>query len=252
MRATTDIFGRPGASGAVRVGAVALGLLALGAGIGILAIVPRGAGAVPPIQQPTGGTVELPAPHHDGSISVEAALLRRRSIRAYHAEPLRLDEVAQLLWAAQGISDPATGARTAPSAGALYPLDVSIVAAEVAGLGPGVYRYHPSAHALTQLQPGDVRRELAGAALGQLPVRDAAAVILISGVYERTTVKYGDRGVRYVWMEAGHAAQNVYLQATALGLGTVVVGAFDDEAARRVAGLGEREQPLYLMPIGRR
>lgn len=251
MSRTRDAYRLPGKFGAAGAGALALGLLALGAGIGLLAAMPRGEVAEPPAQRSTGRVIELPAPRLDGEVSVEAALLRRRSVREYRAEPLQLAEVSQLLWAAQGVSDPATGARTAPSAGALYPLDVSIALARTEGVEPGMYRYRPSSHSLVETRPGDPRRVLAEAASGQAAVRNASAVIVIAGVYERTTLKYGDRGIRYVHLEAGHAAQNVYLQATALNLGTVVVGAFDDSAVRQIAGLAEDERPLYLIPVGR-
>lgn len=164
--------------------------------------------------------------------------------------PLTLAEVSQLLWAAQGITGPG-GKRTAPSAGALYPLELYIVSGKVDGLPSGIYRYAPERHSLQGIAQGDRRRELCDAALGQSSIRTAAAVIVLSGVYDRTTVKYGERGIRYVHMEAGHAAQNIYLQAVPLGLGTVVIGAFRDEEVRKVMKMAERERPLYIMPTGK-
>lgn len=195
--------------------------------------------------------VKLPEPKYDGSVSVERALLERRSIRSYKDEPLQPDEVSQLLWAAQGITGQKRGFRTAPSAGALYPLELYAVVNNVTDLSKGVHRYSPNTHELVKVIDKDVLRELASAALGQSCVRDAAIVLVFTAVYERTTGKYGDRGIRYVHMEAGHAAQNVYLQAVSLGLGTVVVGAFKDEEVRNVLSLPKKEHPLYLMPVGK-
>ncbi|MHC4472871.1 MAG: SagB/ThcOx family dehydrogenase [Planctomycetota bacterium] len=195
--------------------------------------------------------VALPAPEKDGRVSVEKALAGRRSVRAYGEGPLTLAEVSQLLWAAQGVTNP-RGFRTAPSAGALYPLEVYLVAANVTGLPAGVYRYRPREHDLTKVLDGDRRAELAAAALRQTAIEDGAAVLVIAAVYERTAKKYGDRAVRYVHMEVGHAAQNVYLQAGALGLGTVMIGAFHDDKVRKVLGMGEDERPLGIMPVGRR
>jgi SagB-type dehydrogenase family enzyme len=194
--------------------------------------------------------IKLPEPGHHGEVSVEEALLKRRSIRDYTGEPLTMGEVSQLLWASQGITD-SRGLRTAPSAGALYPLEVYVVVGDVVNLGKGVYRYDPAEHALIKVLDGDARKELAGAALGQEYVEKGAIDVVFTAVYERTTKKYGDRGIRYVHMEAGHAAQNLYLQAAALGLGTVTIGAFDDGDVRKVLNLPPGESPLYIMPVGR-
>ncbi len=192
----------------------------------------------------------LQEPAYDGTVSVEATLRRRRSVREYAARPLTLAEVGQLLWAAQGITGDNGRYRTAPSAGGLYPLEFYVVAGDVRDLAPGVYRYEPADHVLRPVSEGDVRSVLASAALEQTWVEEGAAVLVVAGVYERTTQKYGERGRRYVHMEAGHAAQNVYLQATALDLGTVTVGAFHEDEVQRVVGLAEDEMPLYLMPVG--
>jgi SagB-type dehydrogenase family enzyme len=178
-------------------------------------------------------------------------VLHRRSGRDYGAQPLSLAEVGQLLWAAQGITDERTGFRAAPSAGALFPLEVFVAAGNVDGLAPGVYRYRPATHDLLRVVEGDRRNELHDAALRQPPVRNAAAVLAFAAVYARTTGKYGDRGVRYVHMEAGHAAQNVYLQAVSLDLRTVAVGAFVDDAVKAILRLAADEQPVYLMPVGK-
>jgi len=204
-----------------------------------------------PAQQPASlETIELPQPRVVGSVSVEEALLDRRSVRQYSVEPLSLDEVSQLLWAAQGMTAE-WGGRTAPSAGALYPLELYVVAARVEDLDQGVYRYLAQGHRLIEVRDGDVGQELTSASLDQSSVRDAAAVLVFSAVYERTTSRYGDRGVKYVHMEVGHAAQNVCLQATALGLGCVVIGAFSDDGLREVLRLSAEETPLYVLPLGR-
>ena len=192
----------------------------------------------------------LPEPRYDSSVSVEEALLDRRSIRAYKDEPLSLAEVSQLLWAAQGITN-RRGYRTAPSAGALYPLEIYLVVGNVTGIAPGVYKYSPQDNALSQIGADDAREALAAASLGQTCVREGAIDLVFAAVFERTTGKYGYRGHQYVHMEAGHAAQNVCLQAVALGLGTVVVGAFDDDAVSAALKLPGEERPLYVMPVGR-
>lgn len=201
--------------------------------------------------EPMNEKIKLPKPKHTGSVSVEQALLERRSVREYNNESLTLDEVSQLLWAAQGISDPNGFYRTAPSAGALYPLEVYIVTGRLEGVQVGVYKYLPHQHTLTTVFEGDVRKELTKAALGQYCVKDAAVVIVISAVYERTTGKYGDRGIRYVHMEAGHAAENIFLQAVALDLGMVTVGAFYDEDVEEVLDMPANERALYILPVGK-
>jgi SagB-type dehydrogenase family enzyme len=196
------------------------------------------------------GTIVLAPAATESSFSVETALQSRRSVRSYAQDPLTLAEIGQLLWAAQGQTSP-RGFRTAPSAGALYPLELFIVAGKVDDLAPGVYRYRPSTHTLTATATGDLREDVSRAALNQRFFAEAPALMVISAVYERTTAKYSDRGMRYVLMEAGHAAQNVYLQAAALGLGTLVVGAFRDEQIQALLNCADDEQPLYLMPIGK-
>lgn len=201
---------------------------------------------------PIGGKddIKLPAPEYDSSISIEQGLLWRRTVRAYKNEPLTLAAVSQLLWAAQGITEPTRGLRTAPSAGALYPLELYVVVGNVEGVRSGVYKYKPQEHELVKVKDGDVRAELSAAAMGQAHVATGAIVIVFSAVYERTTQVYGDRGIRYVHMEAGHAAQNVYIQAISLSLATGVAGSFGDEDVKGVLNMLEDEQPLYLMPVG--
>ncbi len=189
--------------------------------------------------------IELPAPREEGSLSFEEVLAKRRSVRQFSNDPLALEEIGQLLWAAQGITHPA-GLRSAPSAGALYPLEVYAVTQQA------VYHYLPQDHCLSVQIQGDARAALYEAALKQGAVREAPAVIVIAAVYARTVKKYGEeRSPRYVHLEAGHAAQNILLQAVALDLGAVPIGAFYDDQVQQVLELPPDHQPLYLIPTGR-
>ena len=192
-------------------------------------------------------SVALPPARHDSETSVERALSQRRSVRRYGERALSLAEVAQTLWSAQGITS-RLGGRTAPSAGALYPIEVYLVAGKVDGLDPGVYHYRPKAHALRRVRAGDVRSALGEAALGQEWVSKAPASLVIAAVHERTRRKYGSRAERYVDIEVGCVCQSAHLQCETLGLGTVAVGAFDDTAVARI--IGESPAPLLIMPIG--
>jgi len=203
----------------------------------------------PSLEQKT--IIGLPEPQYDSDVSIEQSLRQRRSTRDYTNEPLKLHEVSQLLWATQGTTDP-RGFRTAPSAGALYPLELYVVVGKVEHLSPGIYKYDPHDHEIVLLIEGDKRVDLAVAALSQTWVKDGALTIVIAAVYERTTVKYGDRGIRYVHIEVGHAAQNLCLQATAMDLGVVTVGAFNDERVIELLNLPDNEKPLYIIPIGRK
>jgi SagB-type dehydrogenase family enzyme len=180
---------------------------------------------------------------------VEEALLGRRSVREYSSKAVTLQQLGQLLWAAQGITGTG-GKRTAPSAGGLYPLEVYVVAGNVEGIEQGIYRYRPATHDLAKMVDGDMREALAGAALDQVYVKQAALDIVITAVYARTTGKYGDRGKTYVHMEAGHAAENICLEAVALKLGTVTIGAFEDDRVKKVLTCPEDEIPLYVLPVG--
>lgn len=195
-------------------------------------------------------SIKLPQPRTGNGASLEQVLSQRRSVRAYGAAPLTLAEIAQLLWSAQGISG-RDGLRTAPSAGALYPLEIYLVAGNVDDLQAGVWHYLPDNHRLEHLANTDIRTPLAHAALDQAWIREAAAVVVFAAVFERTSRKYGKRGMRYVHIEAGHAAENLFLQAVALDLSTVIVGAFRDDAIRNLLGLPEDHAPLILMPVGR-
>jgi SagB-type dehydrogenase family enzyme len=207
--------------------------------------------SAPPVSSevPITRTVDLPAPATTSSFSLEKSLLTRRSVRDYSATPLTLNEVSQLLWSAQGITSD-SGGRTAPSAGGLYPLEVYLITGQAVSLGQGIYRYKPEGHTLVLLKEADVREDLSEAALGQTAVKQASVNIVISAIYERTTQKYGDRGIRYAHMEVGHAAQNICLQAAALNLGAVTIGAFDDDKARVLLNMPANENPLYIIPVG--
>jgi SagB-type dehydrogenase family enzyme len=189
--------------------------------------------------------LQLPAPEQKGKMSLEEALARRRSVREFTPEALTERELSQLLWAAQGITH-AEGLRTAPSAGALYPLELYVASAG------GFYRYEPRRHQLIRLSDHDLRAPMRRAALDQEAVTQAPAVFVFVAVYERISRKYGAVRVgRYVHMEVGHAAQNLLLEAAALGLGGVPIGAFDDEALHKALGLPADHRPLYLVPVGR-
>lgn len=191
----------------------------------------------------------LPEPVPASASPLGDLLRQRRSGRRFATDPLSLAATAQLLWAAQGITS-ADGKRVTPSAGGLYPLEVLLVAGRIDGLGAGLYRYQPRNHGLLRVEDGDLRQALATASWGQDFMAEAAAILVISALYGRTTTKYGDWGIRYANLEAGHAAQNLCLMATELGLRTVVVGAFGDAAVRRVLHLGNDEAPLVLLPVG--
>ena len=188
--------------------------------------------------------ITLPAPVREGRMSLEEAISRRHSVREFTKEPLNERELAQLLWTAQGITR-REGYRAAPSAGALYPLELYVATPD------GFYHYRPREHQLKRLADRDLRPALYRAGLEQEQLREAPAVFVIAAVYERTSQKYGQaRTPRYVHMEAGHAAQNLLLEAVALGLGSVPVGAFHDDEVRRVLSLPTNHRPIYLLPVG--
>lgn len=195
--------------------------------------------------------IQLPKPNYKSNISIEEALLKRRSVRDYGNEPLSLSEVSQILWAAQGITDKTYGLRTSPSAGALYPLEFYLAAANVKDLAAGLYKYNPHNHNLKKISEGDKRIEISNASLRQESIEISSALVIVTAIYERTSVKYGSRAERYVHMEVGHAGQNIYLQAVSLGLGTVIIGAFDDEALKKVLDLPANEFPLAVYPLGK-
>jgi SagB-type dehydrogenase family enzyme len=220
----------------------------------ILAIVVPFALLVTPMRSATAQdqpTIGLPAPATRGAVSLEETLRARRSVRGFTDDAMSLAQLGQLLWAAQGITD-AEGHRTAPSAGARYPIELYVVAANVAGLTAGVYKYRPREHDLVRHLTGDRRARLVEAAVRQDWILTAAAVFAITSVDERTRARYRDRTERYVAVEAGHVGQNICLQAVALGLGTTVVGAFQDDSVSAVLELDRSERPIVLIPVGTR
>jgi len=191
----------------------------------------------------------LPKPSFGGATSLEEAIQKRRSVRDYKDEALNLNEISQILWASQGITQGTH--RTVPSAGALYPIEIFLAIRNVQGLQKGAYHYIPKDHKLILIKEGDFSEDLSDAALGQEWVKNSSLNLIISAVFERTTQKYGKRGIRYVWMEAVHSAQNVYLEVSALNLGTVSVGAFEEEKVKEILSLPTNVEPLYIMPIGK-
>lgn len=195
--------------------------------------------------------IKLPKPIYKSDISIEEALIKRRSVRNYSGEQLTLSEVSQILWSVQGITDAASGRRTAPSAGALYPLEVYLAVSNVDGLKPGIYKYNPHEHKISIISEGDKRTDISGAALGQESITKSSAMVIITAIYERTSVRYGSRTERYVNMEVGHAGQNIYLQCVSLGLGTVMIGAFNDKSLKKVLDLPAEENPLAIYPLGK-
>lgn len=218
----------------------ALVLTALAQGLSACA---SGEASGPPLLV-TAAMTDLPPPMHSSEVSLEQALTSRRSVREYSDQALTPIEIGQLLWAAQGITNE-QGYRTAPSAGALYPLELYLLT------GEGVFHYEPARHSLSATNQGDAREAVFRAALEQEPVRRAPAVFVVAAVYSRTVQKYGEeRSPRYVQMEAGHAAQNLLLEAAALGLGAVPIGAFGDLEVQEALGLPADHQPLYLIPVG--
>lgn len=199
---------------------------------------------------PDSNAIKLPPPVLKSSVSIEEALQKRRSIRSYKNEPLTLKEISQLLWAAQGI----TGGgrlRTAPSAGAVYPMTIYLAAGKVEGLPPAIYKYYPHSHSLEFLKPGDFRENLSEACYGQSSVKNAPAIIIFAGNLDKMSSKYGTKSLNFICQESGHAAQNVYLQAVSLNIGTVVVGAFEDGEVKKILNLTGNEKILYLMPAGK-
>ena len=193
----------------------------------------------------------LPEPEKSGEISVEEALENRRSRRNFQDTALSAEQLSQILWAAYGISEPVRGLRTAPSAGALYPLEIYVVIGNVSGIEAGVYKYDARDHKITQTKSGDIRAELSAAALNQAMVRAAPVTVVYTAVFSRIEGRYGERGrERYVYMEIGHSAQNIYLQTEALGLGTCAIGAFTDSMVSELLTLPPEEEPLYFMPVG--
>ena len=203
-------------------------------------------GALARAQQPT---TRLSEPRRQGAMSLEAALAARHSTRALTRDSVDLADVSQLLWAAQGINRP-DGHRTAPAAGGIYALEMYVVAARVRGLPAGVYHYRQAGHVLETVSTGDRLQAITDSATHQAWQADAALAVVFTSDYARLSGRFRDRAERYVPMEVGFAAQNLYLEVAALGLGTTFAGSFQDDAMARLLGLPESLKPMGIMPIG--
>ena len=201
-----------------------------------------------------GDLMRLPGPELKGTFSLESAIQRRRTVRSFEATSLALEQLSQLLWAAQGITDSKGHKRAAPSAGALYPMDLYAVLGKegVNGLKAGIYWYNPAVHSIAAVSTGERRQAVARAALSQMWVARAPVTLVITAEYSRVAVKYGHRGVRYAMIEAGHIGQNLFLQAEALGLAAGIVGAFDDDKLIQIMDIPDSHEPLLIMPVGYR
>ncbi len=195
--------------------------------------------------------LKLPPPAYKGAMSVEEALKARRTVREFAARPLDLKQVSQLLWGTDGVSDD-RGLRTAASAGATYPLEIYLVVGErgVADLPAGVYRYRVQEHALEPGLKGDLRQAVVRLSLHQTWMAQAPVMVVIAAEFRRCTNRYGQRGVMYTHMEAGHVGTNLFLQAEALGLGAGIVGAFDEQGLGQALQFPKEHVPLLVMPVG--
>lgn len=195
--------------------------------------------------------MELPNPMVEGPLAVETAIANRRSIREFAPDPLTPDSLGQLLWAGYGITEGAPWhRRTAPSAGAVFPLDIYVVAGNVEDLLPGVYHYTPLNHSLEQIEEGDLREDIANVCFEQEWMATAPAMVVVTAEFERASSKYEERGVAYAFIEAGHVGQNLYLQAESLGMGICEVGAFKEEELMDMLELPYEHKPLYIAPFG--
>ena len=196
--------------------------------------------------------MRLPQPEVIGHVPLEKTIKSRRTIRSFVARGIALKDFSQLLWAAQGIIEQGGFRRSVPSGGALYPIDVYALVGEngVEEIESGVYHFEPRTHEITLVKEGDLRGELAKAALGQMWMAAAPVTLIVTAEYKRSSSKYGERGVRYSMIEAGHVGQNIFLQAEALGLGAGIVGAFNDREVIWVAKLSQDHEPLLIMPVG--
>jgi SagB-type dehydrogenase family enzyme len=196
--------------------------------------------------------MDLPNAQTDGTVSLEKTILVRRTIRSFTSQQLTLAQFSQLLWAAYGITEDRGYKRAAASGGACYPMDIYALVGEegLKGMEVGIYHYEPMGHSVSLVSEGDLREEVARASLGQMWMATPPLSLVICAEYARITSRYGDRGVRYAMIEAGHMGQNIFLQAEALGLGAGIVGAFQDEAVIQVMGTPPSHEPLLIMPVG--
>jgi len=188
--------------------------------------------------------INLPKPKGSGKMSLEESILRRRSERNFISRELSIQQISQILWAAQGITDANFGFRSAPSAGALYPLSIYVLKKD------GFFKYLPNEHALLKISKEDKRPSLVRCSLGQSFIKEAPISIVIAANFSVTQKKYGPRAFRYVCMEIGHVAENIHLQAVAMGLGSVPVGAFWNDVVKNALELPEEQDPIYIIPLG--
>jgi len=205
-----------------------------------------------PLKMKGGSRMHLPDTILDGNISLERAIHKRRTIRSFESRALTLKQLSQLLWSAQGITGTGGFKRAAPSAGALYPMDIYGVVGRdcIEKLDAGVYLYEPANHSISLVKEGDFRRDIATASLSQMWMAHAPLTLVITAEYSRITVKYRQRGIRYAMIEAGHIGQNIFLQSQAMGLEAGIVGAFEDQKVIQVMGIKKTHEPLLLMPVG--
>jgi SagB-type dehydrogenase family enzyme len=205
-------------------------------------------------QQSVAAEISLPKPAYKGTVTVEEALRARRTHRSFVSRGLTLKQFSQILWGAYGVTAKEYGyfLKTAPSAGALYPIDIYAVlgGAGVETLAPGVYHFRPENHSVRLIKEGDLRVQLARDSVHQMWMAESPLMLVITGEYERSSVKYGRRGKTYTHIEAGHVGQNIFLQAEAIGLKAGIVGAFDNKRIIKTMGLPARHDPLLLMPVG--
>jgi len=196
--------------------------------------------------------MDLPEPQTDGTTSLEKTIKTRRTIRSFTSQQLTLEQFSQLLWAAYGITEDRGYKRAAASGGACYPMDVYAVVGRngIKGMNAGIYHYEPMGHTVSLVLDGDLREEVARASLGQMWMATPPLSLVICAEYARITSRYGNRGVRYAMIEAGHIGQNIFLQAEALGLGAGIVGAYHDEDVIRVMTIPRSHEPLLIMPVG--
>jgi len=197
-------------------------------------------------------TMDLMQPVFDGNMSLEKAIKQRRTVRSFTNKPISKQQLSQILWSAQGVTDDRGFKRAAPSGGALYPSDVYVAVGGscVETFSSGVYHYNPSSHSVTTVVEGDKRKDVARASLRQMWMADAPVIFVVTAEYDRICTKYGKRGIRYALIEMGHIGQNIFLQSQALGLEAGIVGAFNDEEVADVVGVEKNHEPLVILPVG--
>lgn len=195
--------------------------------------------------------IVLKQPKYNSNVSVEVSILKRRSVRSFANESVSFEDFSQILWSAYGITDKVRNFHSVPSAGAIYPLEVFVVVNNVRNIPVGIYKYFPEDHKILCIKDGDYRKDLFDFSYGQMPVKESAFVVIFCANYEKTMARYRQRGIKYVDIEVGHCGQNVYLQCVSLGLGTVAIGAFDENRVKSMLDLDSKIIPIYLMPVGK-